>query len=119
MGHRVLTQDTLVPETGLNVTVGAVVSAAFATVTTKLPVAVLSRVSAEEHDTVVAPTAKVEPDAGVQVIGRAPSTLSVAVAAYVTTAPDALVAVAATDAGKARAGAVVSRTVTVNVDVLT
>jgi hypothetical protein len=44
--------------------------------------------------------------------------LSVADVAYVTTAPVALVAVAATEAGRVRAGGVVSLTVTVNVDVL-
>jgi hypothetical protein len=113
-------QRILPPDTGVNVTVGSVASAALATVTTNEPVPVFAgtRASEELQFTVVAPTAKVEPEAGVQATGRAPSTLSVADVAYVTTAPVALVAVAATDAGRVRAGGVVSLTVTVNVDVL-
>ena len=62
--------------------------------------------------TVVVAIAKVDPDAGVQLTGRAPSTESVAVAVYVTAAPVGPVASAVIGAGTVMYG---SCTVTVNV----
>jgi hypothetical protein len=62
--------------------------------------------------TVVVPSANVEPEAGVHTGVTAPSTRSMADDAYVTTAPLALVAVAAIVAGTASVGGVVSTTVT-------
>ena len=62
--------------------------------------------------TVVVAIAKVAPDAGVQLTGRAPSTESVAVAVYVTAAPVGPVASAVMGAGTVMYG---SCTVTVNV----
>jgi len=62
------------------------------TVIVKLPVAVLPCVSDAEQFTVVGPKPNVDPDAGLHVTGREPSTLSFADAKYVTTAPAALVA---------------------------
>jgi hypothetical protein len=86
-------------------TVGAVVSL---TVTVKLPFAVLPDESVAEQLTVVVPMGNVEPEAGVHVTGTEPSTSSVAVAVYVTTAPDALVASTVMLDGSERVGAVVS-----------
>jgi hypothetical protein len=88
-------------------TVGAVVSL---TVTVKLPFAVLPDESVAEQLTVVVPRGKVEPEAGVHVTVTAPSTSSVAVAVYVTTAPDELVASTVMLDGRERVGAVVSAT---------
>src|SRR5919107_1717429 len=65
------------------------------------------------QDTCVTPRAKVLPEAGVQVAATVPSTASVAVGAYVATAPAADVAVRAMSAGFASTGALVSWTVTV------
>ena len=92
------------------VNVGAVVSC---TVTVKLPFAVLPRVSDAEQLTVVLVIGNVLPDAGVQVTGRGPSTMSVAVAENVATAPDELVASSVMFDGRVSAGGVVSCTVTV------
>jgi len=59
------------------VTVGAVVST---TVMVKLPEIVRLALSVAEQLTIVAPSAKVAPEAGVQLAGRLPSTISDAVA---------------------------------------
>jgi hypothetical protein len=64
--------------------------------------------------TVVVPSANVDPDGGVHVTTGTPSTASLAVAPYVTTAPDPLVASAVMSAGTVRVGAVVSTTWTSN-----
>src|SRR5262245_26976679 len=64
------------------------------TVTVKLAVPVFCRVSLAEHCTIVDATGKIDPDGGVQVTGRTPSTRSVAVAENVTGAPARLVAFA-------------------------
>jgi hypothetical protein len=95
-------------------TIGAVVSLI---VILKLPDAILPRVSVAEHATVVVPSGKVEPEAGVQVTGREPSTMSVAVAVKVTTLPEELVASSVMLDGSVRTGAVVSRTVIVKLAV--
>ncbi len=58
------------------------------------------------------PTGNTVPEAGAQVTGRDPSTRSVAVALYVTVAPDADVEASVWFAGTVTAGGVVSRTVT-------
>lgn len=92
------------------VKVGAVVSC---TVTVKLPLVVLPRVSDAEQLTVVVVIGKVLPDAGTQVTGRAPSTISLAVGEKVATAPLGEVASRVMFAGKFSAGPVVSCTVTV------
>ena len=68
---------------------GALVST---TVITKLPVAVLPLRSEAEQITVVVPSANIDPDGGVHVTGRCPSTLSFAEAKNVTSAPAAPVA---------------------------
>src|SRR5262249_36421980 len=73
----------------VNVAVGA---GAGLTVTVKLPLALLPDKSLAEHDTVVVPSGNVDPDAGLQVTGLAPSTASLAVAVNVTTAPLILLA---------------------------
>jgi hypothetical protein len=64
------------------------------------------------HVTVVVPSANALPDAGEHAVATAPSTRSVAEAAYVTTVVDP-VAVTAVVAGTVITGAVVSTTVTV------
>jgi hypothetical protein len=64
--------------------------------------------------TAVVAIANVLPDTGEQVTTGAGSTMSVAVAEYVTTAPAALVASATIFAGTVSTGAVVSCTFTVN-----
>src|SRR5437879_5280894 len=70
---------------GVTMTTGAVVSR---TVTLKLLLAVFPWASVAEQVTVVVWIANVDPDAGAQVTGRLPSTLSLAVGlVYVTTAP--------------------------------
>jgi hypothetical protein len=76
---------------------------------------VLPCVSVAVQVTVVVPKGKVEPLAGVQLTGRAPSMLSVADAAYVKTAPVGPVASIVAFAGTVRTGGAVSLTVTVNV----
>src|SRR6476620_9225291 len=90
------------------VTVGAVTSW---TVTLKLALPVWPAVSVAEQVTFVVPKA------GVQVVARAPSTLSEAVAENEYAAPAVLVASRVVSAGTATAGAVVSTTRTVNEDV--
>ena len=84
------------------------------TVTVKLADAALACASAAEHDTAVGPTGKVEPDAGAQLTATLPSTRSLADAAKLTNAPDALVAAIVMFAGTATTGATLSRTVTGN-----
>src|SRR3954468_10791136 len=88
---------------------GAVVSR---TVTPKLPVPALPALSVAEQVTVLVPSAKVLPDAGVQTTGTDPSTTSVAVAVYVAAAPVGPVASRVMVDGRTRTGAVVSATVT-------
>ena len=83
------------------------------TVTVKLADPVLPALSVAEQVTVVGPSAKVLPDAGVQTGVIEPSTVSVAVAVNVTTAPAELVASATMFAGTVTTGSVVSTTVTV------
>jgi hypothetical protein len=56
-----------------SVRTGAVVSA---TVIVKLPLALLLALSVAEHETVVVPIGKVEPEAGVQLMATALSTTS-------------------------------------------
>jgi hypothetical protein len=102
----------------LDVDVGVVVSedvvdlADGATVTLKLPVATFPRLSEEEHGTVVEPIGNLEPDAGLQVTARDPSTRSSAFAVKTTTAPEGSEAVVEMSGGSRRVGAVVSTTVT-------
>src|SRR2546425_8292710 len=96
-------------------TVGAVVSR---TVTANEQVLVLCAASKAVQVTVVLPRAKVLPLAGEQVTLSVPSTMSLAVAVKVTVAPAALVASAVIGAGQLTVGAVVSRTVTANEQVL-
>src|SRR5206468_3925265 len=96
-------------------TVGAVVSR---TVTANEQVLVLCAASKALQVTVVLPRAKVLPLAGKQVTASVPSTMSLAVAVKVTVAPAALVASAVIGAGQLTVGAVVSRTVTANEQVL-
>ncbi len=74
------------------------------TVTVKLPLAVLPRVSLAEQLTVVVAIGKVEPEAGVQLTGRGPSTASIAEAVKVTTLPEELVASAVILAGRVSTG---------------
>jgi hypothetical protein len=62
------------------------------TVIVNVRVAVLPRVSDAEHVTVVGPNANCDPDEGLHVTGRVPSTLSFAVAVKVTIAPAEFVA---------------------------
>ena len=62
------------------------------TVTVKLPEAMFPAASVAEHDTVVLPIGKVDPDAGVQTTATGPSIASRAEALKVATAPAALVA---------------------------
>jgi len=83
------------------------------TVTVKLPVDVLPALSVAEQLTTVTLRGNVEPDAGEQVTGSGPSTLSVAVAPKVTMAPAGPVACAVMGFGTCNAGGVVSTTVTV------
>src|SRR5215831_19468863 len=93
---------------------GAVVSL---TVTVNDAEATLPALSDAVHVTVVVPSGKVDPDAGVHVTGTTPSTSSSADAVYVTTAPAGLVASAVMFAGTVITGGIVSGcgvTVTVN-----
>jgi hypothetical protein len=97
--------------TGADGVPGAVVSW---TVTVNEPVAVLPAPSVAVQVTVVAPRANSDPEAGVQTGVTDPETASDAVAGvYETAAPEGPVASAVTGEGRARVGAVVSRTVTV------
>jgi hypothetical protein len=64
--------------------------------------------------TVVEPSAKVEPDAGTQTGVIAPSTVSLAVALKLTTAPDEEVASSVMSDGTLISGSVVSCTITLN-----
>jgi hypothetical protein len=82
-------------------------------VTWKVPVAELPRVSDAVQVTVFVPIGKTEPGEGVQLVGRVPSTVSLAVAEKSTAAPAPLVASRVIVAGRLKEGAVVSRTVTV------
>ena len=81
------------------------------TVIVKVPVAVLPLVSDAEQVTVVGPKGNVAPDAGLQVTGRCPSTLSFAEAKKVTVAPDGPVAWNVMLCGRPRNGGAVSATV--------
>jgi hypothetical protein len=83
------------------------------TVTLNDPDAGLPALSVAEQATVVVPTGKVEPEAGVQVTGTDPSTRSEAEAENVTTAPG-LVACTVISAGIFKVGGVLSTTVTLN-----
>jgi hypothetical protein len=76
----------------------------------KLALPVLPRLSVDEQVTVVVPMGKVEPDGGLQVTGREPSTKSLAEAANVTTLPVGPVASAVMFAGSVSTGGVVSCT---------
>jgi hypothetical protein len=108
----VIVPDTVAPLAGVLIeVVGAVVSL---TVTVNEPLAVLPLVSETEQLTVVVPSGNVEPEAGVQLTVREPSTRSVAVAVNDTTLPAALVASTVMFGGSVNVGAVVSLTVTVN-----
>src|SRR2546428_486065 len=82
------------------------------TVTVKLALPVLAWASVAEQFTVVVPSAKVEPEAGLQLGVSGPSTMSAAEALNVTAAPAELVASVVMFAGTVTAGGVVSRTVT-------
>src|SRR6185295_14560622 len=93
------------------VTIGAVVSR---TVTVNVFVPVFAWLSVALHVTVVVVAGKVAPLAGVQMTGRAPSMLSLAVAENVNGAPVVPVASIVAFAGTVTTGAVVSTTVTVN-----
>src|SRR5205809_6654310 len=79
--------------------------------------ALLPCASVAVHVTVVLPSAKVLPEAGVELTVTSPSTISSALAVKVTTAPAALVASAVMSAGTVIAGGVMSRTVTVKLPV--
>ena len=76
--------------------------------TVKLPFAVLPRVSDAEQLTVVVPMGKVLPEGGTQITGRGPSTMSVADAVNVATAPEGPVASRVMFAGRVNVGGVVS-----------
>src|SRR5437870_10599237 len=92
-------------------TTGPVVSL---TVTVKEAAPWLPFVSVAVHETVVAPSGKVDALAGVHVTGRGPSTTSLADAVKLNAAPVALVASTVAFAGTVTTGPVVSVTVTVN-----
>jgi hypothetical protein len=91
------------------VTVGGVVSC---TVTTKESEPVLLWESVAVQVTVVVPSGNVLPDAGAQLGAMLPSTMSLAEAEYVTTAPPGPVAAVVMLAGTVTVGGVVSCTVT-------
>jgi hypothetical protein len=78
------------------------------TVTVKLPCAVFPAPSVAEQLTVVVPTGKVEPDAGLQLAASAPETVSFALAEYETALPEDESASTVMFAGRLRFGAVVS-----------
>jgi hypothetical protein len=88
-----------------SVNFGGVLSA---TVTLKEAEPTLPALSVTEHDTVVEPNANVEPDKGVQVGVKEPSTTSNAEAVNVTTAPLGPVALTVMSAGTVTTGAVLS-----------
>jgi hypothetical protein len=92
------------------VTTGPVVSA---TVTVNDAAPVFPLVSVAVQLTVVGPSGKVDPLAGVQLTGRGPSTTSLADAVKLNAAPVALVASTVALAGTVTTGPVVSATVTV------
>ena len=69
--------------------------------------------SETEQCAVVVPKGNIDPDAGAHVGTSTPSTMSDALAEYVTAAPDELVASTLNAPGSTRAGGVVSRTVIV------
>jgi hypothetical protein len=91
---------------------GAVVSR---TVMVKPPEAVLPARSVDEQATVLVPMANTDPDGGVHVTGRAPSTTSVAVALKLTATPALLAASRVRSAGRVRTGAEESLTAMVKV----
>src|SRR5438876_829966 len=66
--------------------------------------------SVAEHCTRAVPSAKVDPEAGVQVTATLPSTVSVALAVNVTTLPLGPVASAVMSSGAVTAGPIVSTT---------
>src|SRR5882762_10417485 len=78
------------------------------TSTSKVAVAVLPALSLALQLTVVVPIGNRLPDAGVQVTGTSPSTVSVAEAVKVTTAPAGLVASTVIAPGTVRVGGSVS-----------
>jgi hypothetical protein len=92
------------------VTTGPVVSA---TVTVNDAARLLPRASVAVHVTVVVPSGKVAPLAGVQVTATTPSTASVAEVVKLNAAPVAPVASTLAFAGTVTTGPVVSATVTV------
>jgi hypothetical protein len=92
------------------VTTGPVVSV---TVTVKVLVPTLARLSVAVHVTVVVPNWNVAPLAGVQLAATTPSIASVAEALKVKAAPAGLVASTLAFAGTVTTGPVVSVTVTV------
>jgi hypothetical protein len=92
------------------VTTGPVVSV---TVTVKDAAPLLPLVSVAVHETVVGPSGKVDPLAGVQLTARGPSTPSLADAVKLNAAPVAAVASTVAFAGTVTTGPVVSVTVTV------
>lgn len=97
-----------------SVSTGAALSA---TVTVKLPLAVLLWESVAEQLTVVVPIGNVEPEAGEQIAAREPSTRSLAEAVKLTGAPEAFNAATVMLEGNINAGGVVSTTVTVKLAV--
>jgi hypothetical protein len=88
-----------------SVNFGGVLSA---TVTLKEAEPMLPALSVTEHVTMVEPTMNVEPDAGVQVGVKEPSTASNAEAVNVTTAPTGPVASTLMSTGTVTTGAVLS-----------
>src|SRR6266581_2658609 len=92
-------------------TVGGVVSW---TVTLNLQLPALLWASVAEQVTRVVPMAKVLPLAGTQVTASVPSTISLALALKVATAPAALVASLVMSEGQLTVGGVVSWTMTLN-----
>src|SRR5689334_24915933 len=88
------------------------------TVTVNEFLPMLPRVSVAWQFTVVVPKPKVEPDAGVQVTGRLPSTISFAVTVKLTAAPLGPVASTIMSPGSLTAGPMVSTTVTVKLPVV-
>ena len=96
----------------------AVGACAAVTITSKLFEDELPLESLAVHVTVVSPTAKVEPDAGLQMTEGLGSTRSVADAEKLTTAPPGPVAEIVMSAGTVRIGGAVSRTVTLKVFVV-
>jgi hypothetical protein len=93
----------------------AIVGAASVTDTVNVPEALLPAASRALHETVVRPIRNVDPDAGVHVTARGPSTASFAEALNDTARPAALVASTVMSAGTMTVGAAASRTMTVNV----